>query len=355
MATHRTDSKNASLEKLKAAAEKSMKGAGGERLDWMYEQTNAQKTDEEKMSMAIDAPGSKDVKDVKNLTDTSTTVAGSLFLKQSNKTSEDTLRKLREDPLFQIKKQEMLAKQAQMANPLIAARIRHKEDKEAAKAMKKQIKEAKKLAKKEKKLMKKLKKKAKKKKKGSSSSSSSDSSDANALKKEEEKKPSITEERPSFRGSADGGAPPQRKEKLKDLVKDVTHLGPSGDFKSRRQEQEERLLKMKEDSLASRGSTKRLSPEEQAAKVAQMRDDAKQHERLKDVKIARAEQYERDKDALEAKMRNEAALKNEDGDYFKKLRTEAYMGSNDSMADRLKTQRGRRMKEVHLNDALERG
>merc|ERR1712110_1251993 len=99
--------------------------------------------------------------------------AGSLFLKgPATRTSEDTLRKLREDPLFQIRREEQAARESMMQNPLIIARLKKRQEK----VSKKDIKKAKKAAKKEKKAKKKAKKAIKKASKKSSSSSSSSSS-----------------------------------------------------------------------------------------------------------------------------------------------------------------------------------
>merc|ERR1719261_1589870 len=89
--------------------------------------------------------------------------AGSLFLKSATKTTEDMMRKLREDPLFQIRREEQAAKASLLANPLVQAKLQKKQEK----ASKKQDKKMKKAMKKE--------KKAAKKGKKSSSSSSSDS------------------------------------------------------------------------------------------------------------------------------------------------------------------------------------
>merc|ERR1712113_595015 len=95
-----------------------------DRLDWMYEQSVAQKTtDEQRMNMPVPDQKDKDLEDVKSLGEST---AGSLFLRSVTRTTEDTLRKLREDPLFQIRRQEQAARENMMANPLIMAKMKKK-------------------------------------------------------------------------------------------------------------------------------------------------------------------------------------------------------------------------------------
>merc|ERR1711988_1240784 len=92
-----------------------------EGLDWMYEQSAlTQKTDDELMNTAVQADKDKDLEDVKKLGEST---AGSLFLKSATKTTEDMLRKLREDALFQIRRQEQAAKESMLANPLVKQRL----------------------------------------------------------------------------------------------------------------------------------------------------------------------------------------------------------------------------------------
>merc|ERR1711953_997434 len=134
----KAEKENAALAKLQQAAGLIDKPQV-ERLDWMYEQSAAQlkKTDEERMNLPIETQKDKDLEDVKKLNEST---AGSLFLRSATKTNEDMLRKLREDPLFQIRREEQAARASMMSNPLVAARIRQKE----AKAAKKEKKLAKK-------------------------------------------------------------------------------------------------------------------------------------------------------------------------------------------------------------------
>jgi len=128
---------------LAAMAAGMQQSSSAERLDWMYEQSAASvKPDEDTlMNMPINAQKDKDIEDVKNLQNST---AGSLFLCSATKTTEDMVRKLREDPLFQIRRQEHAARESMMTNPLIMAKIQKKQEKEAKKAAKKEKKAAKK-------------------------------------------------------------------------------------------------------------------------------------------------------------------------------------------------------------------
>merc|ERR1712060_387686 len=89
----------------------------------------------------VAAQKDQDIEDVKKLQEST---AGSLFLKSATKTTEDMMRKLREDPLFQIRRQEQAAKESMLANPLVRARLQAKADKQARKAQKKAKKHSKK-------------------------------------------------------------------------------------------------------------------------------------------------------------------------------------------------------------------
>eukprot|EP00435_Cladocopium_sp_Y103_P071990 s370_g39.t1 len=283
-----------------------------ERLDWMYEQSAAsvKPNDDELMNMPISAQKDKDIEDVKNLQGNT---AGSLFLTSATKTTEDMVRKLREDPLFQIRRQEQAAKESMMTNPLIMAKIKKKQEKAAKKAAKKE----KKAAKKEEKA---LKKAAKAKKKSSSDSSEAPPAPPPARKREREE-------------------PPEP---------DLSALGPSQVVLSKRMEHEMRVKQQKDAALASRGLGRRMTDEEKDQRVQQMRVDAKKHERMKDDRIASAEDREKQIEELEAKMREKSDQK-----YFRDLRKDAYAADAEmSVADRIKTQRHRRQKNI--NDPLEK-
>ncbi|CAK9114261.1 unnamed protein product [Durusdinium trenchii] len=290
-----------------------------ERLDWMYEQSAAsvKPNDDELMNMPISAQKDKDIEDVKNL---QSSTAGSLFLTSATKTTEDMVRKLREDPLFQIRRQEQAARDSMMANPLIMAKIKKKQEKAAKKAAKKE----KKAAKKEEKAL----KKASKKKKKSSSSSSSE--------------------------KAQTAVPAKREREAREAEPDLSALGPSQIVVSKRLEHESRVKQQKDAALASRGLGKyagcnrRMTDEEKEQRVQQMRVDAKKHERMKDDRIASAEEREKQIEELEAKMREKSDQK-----YFRDLRKDAYAADAEmSVAERIKTQRHRRQRNI--NDPLER-
>jgi len=314
------------LKKLQAAAGL-VERKEVERLDWMYEQSSAtlQKDDDELMNMPVENGKDKDIEDVKNL-DNST--AGSLFLKSATKTTEDMLRKLREDPLFQIRRQEQAARSDMMANPLIMAKIKRKQEKEAKKADKK----AKKAAKKEKKAMKKASKAAGGKVKKSSSDDSS-ASDA----------PPAPARRPPAASQGKRDRSPKREEP------DLRALGPSSSTLSAREERAQRIAQQKDAALASRGLGRRLTEEEKDKRVEMMRVDAKKHELHKDNRIAAAKKKDAEIEEQEEKMR-----KTSDQKYFREMRKDAYGGGDfeASLADRLKSQRHRRQK--HLNDTLEK-
>lgn len=331
-------------EKELAALNKLQVGAGlvdkpqAERLDWMYEQSAAQikKTEEELMNAPVAGQKDKDIESVKQLQDRT---AGSLFLKSATRTNEDMLRKLREDPLFQIRREEQTARDNLMSNPLIAARIRAKEAKAAKKekkklkkASKKEKKKVKKAAKKEKKAAKKAAKAAKVAAKGSSSSSSSsdDSSSDVAGPAPDRKRPN---------GSSAG------QDAEEDRPSEV--LGPSTTMISKRQQREELIAQRKELALASRGAARRMDEDERQQRLAQMKNDAAAHDRYKDRRIADAERREKEQEAKEEAMRA-----NSDKDYLRDIRKDAYIGNDGTMADRLKSQRHRRQKG--LRDNLER-
>mmetsp|Transcript_83089 Transcript_83089/g.220460 ORF Transcript_83089/g.220460 Transcript_83089/m.220460 type:complete len:358 (-) Transcript_83089:73-1146(-) len=354
-----SEKENAALAKLQAAAGLIVEKPVIERLDWMYEQSAVQqtKTDEDaRMNMAIAAEKDKDLQDMKALGEST---AGSLFLRSATKTTEDMLRKLREDPLFQIRRQEQAARESMMANPLIRARIEQK----ALKGAKKQQKKEKKAAKKAKKAAKKAKKAAKKAAKGSSSSSSSSSSASSGAAaaansqslvagKRQASPQRASDERASKRRASPQRGSDERASRRQSPPPrgsrgSAAELGPSGHIVSKREEYEATVAARKEAALASRGAPRRMSEEEKRQRLERMSQDARSHERFKDHRIASAEQTEREQAEREAKMRMGSDQK-----YFREIRQDAYMDSGSTVADRLKNQRHRRQKQ--LNDPLER-
>lgn len=333
----RTEKETAALKKLQAFAGVAEKGTT-ERLDWMYEQSTAQKNDLEAMNTAVSGQKDQDVADVKAL---SGHVSGSIFLKgPATRTTEDMLRKLREDPLFQIRREEQAAKDSMMSNPLILARLKKKQEK----ASKKDKKALKKLAKKEKKAMKKAKKAAKKAggKKSSSSSSSSADSGTGPSSTKIPAMPTV-----AFRGRERSRSPARgRKEELKEEKKEEC-LGPDSAMIGRREEYAQRLAKRKEESVASRGLSHKMDDAEKKRRVEQMQADARAHDRHKDKRMEENARKAKEQEELEAKMRA-----NSDQKYFKDMREQAYMDDNKSMSDRLKNQRHRRQKGIV--DSLEK-
>eukprot|EP00392_Amoebophrya_sp_AT5.2_P004715 g4723.t1 len=174
-----------------------------DRIDWMYEQQVELTEKEQDEKMNQDA--------FKGLAEEQTvdkTGAGALF--QQRASGSDLLSKVREDPMFQIKQEEVRRQKLIEANPLIQARLqaakeakeareaaerekkeraeaektdkvkqkeKEKADRKAAKKERKKQKKERKRARKERKREKKQKKKENKKRKASSSSSDSSSSD----------------------------------------------------------------------------------------------------------------------------------------------------------------------------------
>jgi len=345
------EKENSALKKLQAAAGLVDKSQV-ERLDWMYEQSAVQqkKTDEELMNMPIEGQSSKDLEDVKALGEN---ISGSLFLKSATKTTEDMLRKLREDPLFQIRREEQNARAQLLSNPLVMQRIQKKqqklgkkEKKKVKKAQKKEKKHAKKAAKKD--------KKANKKGKSSSSDSSADSDDSGAAARGAgaaahggRRSASRSPRRKQSQQQSEVERPGLGARRAKEPEKDLSHLGPSGAIVSRREEFAKQTEERKELALASRGAPRRMSEEEKKRKLDEMRADANRHDKRKDERILAAEKYEKEIDERDEKSRATS-----DQSYLREVRKEAFGGGQDSMADRLKSQRHRRQK--NMNDPLER-
>merc|ERR1719440_135804 len=181
------------------------------------------------MNTAVTDQKDKDVADIKSL---QTETAGSLFLKgPATKTSEDVLRKLREDPLFQIRREEQAARDSMMANPLILARLKKKQEKALKKQSKKESKKEKKAMKKAKKLAKKASKKAAK-----SSSSSSSDDDGPPVKVPMQAVPQARARSRSPRREGGGS----KKDQL-----DIKSLGPDIQTLTRREEYAQRVEERK--------------------------------------------------------------------------------------------------------------
>jgi len=334
------ESENAALKKLQALSGVAEKGTN-ERLDWMYEQSTSTKSDLEALNAPVQSNADKDMNDVKAL---GANTAGSLFLKGSaTRTTEDMLRKLREDPLFQIRREEQAAKESMMQNPLIVARMKKKQEKVSAKDDKK----AKKAAKKEKKAMKKAKKAAKK--AGKHSSSSSSSADGGAAPAPARVPAMLPPKRDRSRSpKRERSKSPPKRDPNKNL--DIKALGPDTNMLTRREEYAQRVAERKTQALDSRGAPKRMTEEEKKRKIEQMQSDAKQHDKIKDKRIAVAEQKQKEEDEKDSKARGTGDQK-----IFREMREQAYMEAGtegNSLGDRLKNQRQSRQKNII--DSLER-
>ncbi|KAF4659057.1 hypothetical protein FOL47_007734 [Perkinsus chesapeaki] len=124
-----------SAEATAAAQEGAAAAPPTRRLEWMYDPgVGVTKTDLELMNEAVDTSGGQN-DDVKKMQ--AGEVSGSIFLNDVTHPNSDTMRRLNEDPLFQIKKKEMEAMEQQMNNPLVQMRLRQMEE---LKAMKKKMK-----------------------------------------------------------------------------------------------------------------------------------------------------------------------------------------------------------------------
>jgi len=122
---------------------------------------------------------------------------------------------------------------------------------------------------------------------------------------------------------------------------DDANLGPSSGIVRKREEYAASLEQRKQAALASRGAPRRMDEDTKRRRLEQMREDAARHERSKDQRIASAEQKEKEQADLELKMRQTSDQK-----YFRDMREQVYTESGASMADRLRTQRHRRQKDI---------
>merc|ERR1712136_734050 len=255
----------------------------------------------------------------------------------------DVLRKLREDPLFQIKKQEQVAREQMLSNPLVMAKVKQQQ----AKRAKKEIKNEKKRS-------------GHKKKKSSSSSSGSSGTDSSSDREVAIKREATS--RATSRGNSsrcrarEGSASPRQGKKtrveschpgLGSRAPSLRHLGPDSNTVDQREERAKRVAEQRDAALASRGATKRLNEEEKRQRLEEMQRTAARHEAHKDRRIADAELKAKEQDEADLHMRRTSDQK-----FFRGMREQAYMQSEGSVADRLKSQRHRRQKR--LNDPLER-
>lgn len=90
------------------------------RLEWMYDPgaAHADKKDIDIMNEAVDIGKDEEIAKLKSKS------AGSLFLSDPSQTSADTFRRLNEDPLFAIKREEVRQRQQIINNPIIRSKVR---------------------------------------------------------------------------------------------------------------------------------------------------------------------------------------------------------------------------------------
>jgi len=283
-----------------------------ERLDWMYEATSSLKgkdqLEDDLMNSAVPDQCDADIENMKKLSEGG--VAGAIFLNTATSATRDMMSKLREDPMFQIRQQELLQRESILNNPLMKAKL---ERRNARKEDKKAKKEAKKAKKKE--------KKKKKKKKGDSSSSSDEAPAA-----------------PTANRS-------QQRERHRSRSRSRRHDNRSG-WERQRDEYREKQRKEREEAYErkqeGRGhATTGLSREEKERRLREMQNQGKDHERYKDT---REHEYTRKEKELE---RKEKELREKgDRSVFKKMNQSTYMESEKTMADRLQSNRHRRQKGI---------
>eukprot|EP00397_Hematodinium_sp_SG-2012_P052825 GEMP01062696.1.p1 GENE.GEMP01062696.1~~GEMP01062696.1.p1 ORF type:complete len:396 (-),score=123.83 GEMP01062696.1:53-1240(-) len=372
------------IKKLQAAAGGKMPNKEVERLEWMYEQTSTKTKEEiedDLMNTTIKDQKSEDVENMKKL---QSNVAGSLFLKCATSATEDMMRKLREDPLFQIKQAELRRKESIMANPLLRDRIKIKHEKQDKKLGKKE----KKLAKKEKKKEKKAKKKNKKCDTSSSSSSSPSRPRAPAaapasrsdvlrqpasLNNDGRRSPPRSERSPRLPDRRKERSPERRKNRSPQRRKDrsperrkdrsperrkgrsAERVRSDGAQRTRsrskprrdavpaavsdrlKRRQEEEALKAKARGRGNQG----LSAEEKARRLKDMMNDGKNHEEVKDAREKVFAEKEKEMEEVEKTLRGK-----HDRTVFKNMNQATYMSGTVSMEDRLKSNRHRRQKGI---------
>jgi len=355
-----------------------------ERLDWMYEQTSTKKKEDiedELMNTAVKSQKDEDVENMKKLRDGG--VAGSLFLKSATSATLDMMTKLREDPMFQIRQQELKQKESVMSNPLLRNRIAQKQAGKLAKKAKKE----------EKKRRKKEKKKEKKKHKRSNSSSSSSSSSsrvgapnavalANGRQHVDgrggassssyrgqgsdigsQRNPPLggpsTEERgrkrdrsaPTLRGRSPAQRSPahqkQRHRSRSPSPEAGRHRSAFERAREMRLRKEEEEANARKANFARRRGNAPLSAEEKERRLNEMMSDGSRHEEYKDTREKHYSKKQEDLDKKEEEMRNKG-----DRSIFKKMNQSTYMSGDVKMSDRIKSNRHRHQKGIF--DPLEK-
>jgi len=90
------------------------------RLEWMYDPgaAHSEKKDIDLMNEAVDIGKDEEIAKLKAKS------SGTLFLSDPSQTSADTFRRINEDPLFAIKKEENRQRQQIINNPIIRNKVR---------------------------------------------------------------------------------------------------------------------------------------------------------------------------------------------------------------------------------------
>ena len=91
------------------------------RLEWMYDPgaAHADKREIDIMNEPVDIGKDEEIAKLK-----STTSTGSLFISNPSQASSDTFRRLNEDPLFTIKREEARQRQQLINNPIIRKKVK---------------------------------------------------------------------------------------------------------------------------------------------------------------------------------------------------------------------------------------
>ena len=248
----------AALKQLQADAGLVPKANVDAKLDWMYEDPRAAKTEESTEEFLLgkkkpDAEGKEDVERVKQLSASQGGAVGSLFLSSLTTTTEDTLRKLREDPLLVIKQAEMQQRQNVFKNPLLREQLLSKDDKDKRKKAKKE------------------KKKQKKRGRGSSSESDADRRKHRKREAKDEAHPSVKREREEGdrREGKAGFSMPEGKYRLEDTLDlmqndpDIRRARAKWDSERERRREEHFSLEIERENRGRRGGGREREREDE--------------------------------------------------------------------------------------------
>lgn len=309
--------------------------AQAERIDWLYEQ-GVQITDEELMNTMVDIDKQNEIAKYAQLK----SEAGALFLDSASTASHDTLRKLREDPMFAIRQEEQRQQAALEANPLYLARQRAKE---AHKMQKAQAKKEKKERKEAKKVMKEMKK-------------------AGTWKSPEPERPARRSRSRSPKDRRERR--PDRRSRSRDRRRSRSRSrSPNvGRTQKRASLSPERFRRTGPREVQQRGaagtdrrggvSIKAMSQEDRERAFREMKQAGLKHERSKDERATRIDAAEKAKEELEEELRKKS--QNSGAGMMHEVKAASYLDENQTLADRLSNQKSRRMRTGDLFDPLER-